>query len=81
MQPYVLHREFISNYSKAIHEIGMDMGRKVLVGLALSEDLFNGWPCQLKINKYNYTLEYVGSTGDVLHTYHSFLLSYRILKS
>ncbi|KAE9457977.1 hypothetical protein C3L33_10096, partial [Rhododendron williamsianum] len=58
-----LQREIITAYSKAIHDLGMDMGRKLLEGLGLSGDLFNGWPCQLRINKYNYTPEYVGSTG------------------
>ncbi|PSS05907.1 2-oxoglutarate-dependent dioxygenase [Actinidia chinensis var. chinensis] len=66
-------REIISKYSTAIHELGMDMGRKLLNGLGLFGDLFNGWPCQLRINKYNYTPEYVGSTGAVLHTDPGFL--------
>ncbi|KAG5545954.1 hypothetical protein RHGRI_018199 [Rhododendron griersonianum] len=66
-------REIITAYSKAIHDLGMDMGCKLLQGLGLSGDLFNGWPCQLRINKYNYTPEYVGSTGAVLHTDPGFL--------
>ncbi|KAF7140493.1 hypothetical protein RHSIM_Rhsim06G0186200 [Rhododendron simsii] len=66
-------REIITAYSKAIHDLGMDMGRKLLQGLGLSGDLFNGWPCQLRINKYNYTPDYVGSTGAVLHTDPGFL--------
>ncbi|KAH7860371.1 hypothetical protein Vadar_012710 [Vaccinium darrowii] len=69
--PY--QREIIRAYSKAIHDLGMDMGRKLLQGLGLSGDLFNGWPCQLRINKYNYTPQYVGSTGAVLHTDPGFL--------
>ena len=69
----MFYREIISKYSKAIHELGMDMGRKLLKGLGLSGDLFDGWPCQLRINKYNYTPEYVGSTGAVLHTDPGFL--------
>ncbi|KAL6955171.1 hypothetical protein U1Q18_048333 [Sarracenia purpurea var. burkii] len=66
-------REIISEYSKAIYEIGMEMGKKLLEGLGLAGDLFKGWPCQLRINKYNYTPEYVGSTGAVLHTDPGFL--------
>ncbi|KAG5545955.1 hypothetical protein RHGRI_018200 [Rhododendron griersonianum] len=65
--------EIIKTYSKAIYELGMDMGRKLLEGLGLSGDLFSGWPCQLRINKYNYTPDYVGSTGAVLHTDPGFL--------
>ncbi|KAH7861893.1 hypothetical protein Vadar_032271 [Vaccinium darrowii] len=38
--PY--QREIIRAYSKAIHDLGMDMGRKLLQGLGLSGDLFNG---------------------------------------
>ncbi|GFY97565.1 2-oxoglutarate (2OG) and Fe(II)-dependent oxygenase superfamily protein [Actinidia rufa] len=56
-------REIISKYSKAIHELGVDLGRKVLKGLGLSGDLFDGWPCQLRLNKYNYTSQFIGLTG------------------
>ncbi|KAF7140344.1 hypothetical protein RHSIM_Rhsim06G0186000 [Rhododendron simsii] len=66
-------REIITTYLKIKHDLGMDIGRKLLQGLGLSGDLFNGWPCQLRINKYNYTPEYVGSTGAVLHTDPGFL--------
>ncbi|KAG5545964.1 hypothetical protein RHGRI_018209 [Rhododendron griersonianum] len=66
-------REIITTYSKAIHDLGMDIGRKLLQGLGLSGDLFNGWPCQLRINKYNYTPEFIGSTGAFLHTDPGFL--------
>ncbi|PSS16231.1 2-oxoglutarate-dependent dioxygenase [Actinidia chinensis var. chinensis] len=66
-------REIISKYSKAIHELGADLGRKVLKGLGLSGDLFDGWPCQLRLNKYNYTPQFIGSTGAVLHTDPGFL--------
>ncbi|KAL6999720.1 hypothetical protein U1Q18_000877 [Sarracenia purpurea var. burkii] len=67
-------REIISEYSKAIYEIGMEMGRKLLEGLGLVGDLFEGgWPCQLRMHKYSYTPEYVGSTGVVLHTDPGFL--------
>ncbi|KAF7140510.1 hypothetical protein RHSIM_Rhsim06G0186100 [Rhododendron simsii] len=66
-------REIIKTYSKAIYELGMHMGRKLLEGLGLSGDLFSGWPCQFRINKYNYTPDYVGFTGAVLHTDPGFL--------
>ncbi|KAL6999721.1 hypothetical protein U1Q18_000878 [Sarracenia purpurea var. burkii] len=66
-------REIISEYSKAINEVGMEMGKKILEGLGLAGDLFEGWPCQLRLNKYNNTPEYVGSTGALLHTDPGFL--------
>lgn len=42
-------------------------------GLGMEGDLFKGWPCQLKMNKYNYGAETVGSTGAVMHTDPGFL--------
>ncbi|KAL6999731.1 hypothetical protein U1Q18_000888, partial [Sarracenia purpurea var. burkii] len=66
--------EIISEYSKAIYEVGMEMGRKLLEGLGLVGNLFEGgWPCQLRMHKYSYTPEYVGSIGVVLHTDPGFL--------
>ncbi|XP_047312622.1 2-oxoglutarate-dependent dioxygenase DAO-like [Impatiens glandulifera] len=70
--PY--QREVITKYSKAIHAISMQLGKELVSGLGLVEnDLFNGWPCQLRINKYNYSSEYVGFTGAILHTDPGFL--------
>ncbi|XP_047312623.1 2-oxoglutarate-dependent dioxygenase DAO-like [Impatiens glandulifera] len=64
-------RDIISKYSEAIHELSMELARKLAQGLGLDlkeNDIFNGWPCLLRINKYNYTPEYIGSTGVYLHT-------------
>ncbi|XAR56392.1 hypothetical protein NMG60_11036858 [Bertholletia excelsa] len=66
-------RDVVKKYAFAIHKLGMDMGRILLEGLGLAGDLFEGWPCQLRMNKYNYTPEFVGSTGAVLHTDPGFL--------
>ncbi|XP_052178631.1 2-oxoglutarate-dependent dioxygenase DAO-like [Diospyros lotus] len=68
------HRDVITKYSKAIYELGLEMGRRLLQGLGLYGDLFDdGWACQVRMNKYSYTPEYVGSTGAILHTDPGFL--------
>uniref|UniRef100_A0A5B7BSY9 2-oxoglutarate-dependent dioxygenase DAO n=1 Tax=Davidia involucrata TaxID=16924 RepID=A0A5B7BSY9_DAVIN len=66
-------RETILRYSEAIHELAMDIGRKVAQGMGLGSDLFMGWPCQFRINKYNFTPETVGSSGVQIHTDSGFL--------
>ncbi|XP_047320785.1 2-oxoglutarate-dependent dioxygenase DAO-like [Impatiens glandulifera] len=62
-------REVMSEYSEAIHDVSNMVARKLAQGLGLKEnDIFSEWPCLLKMNKYNYTREYIGSTGVYLHT-------------
>jgi isopenicillin N synthase-like dioxygenase len=41
--------------------------------MGLVSDLFKGWPCQFRINKYNFTPETVGSSGVQIHTDSGFL--------
>ncbi|EEF33850.1 2-oxoglutarate-dependent dioxygenase DAO [Ricinus communis] len=67
-------REVISNYAKAIHELSMDLAWKLAQSMGLlSNDLFEGWPSQFRINKYNFTSETVGSSGVQIHTDSGFL--------
>ncbi|KAL3632249.1 hypothetical protein CASFOL_025233 [Castilleja foliolosa] len=73
LQASPLQRETIVKYSEAIHEVAMDIGRKLCQSLGLDTDLFNGWPCQFRINKYNFTPESVGSSGVQIHTDSGFL--------
>lgn len=42
-------------------------------GMELEGELFKGWPCQFRLNKYNYSPEAVGSVGIQLHTDPGFL--------
>ncbi|KAK3027292.1 hypothetical protein RJ639_041114 [Escallonia herrerae] len=67
------HREILFKYSQALYDLAQDLGAKLLQGLGLHGDLFNGWPCQMKLNKYNYSPQSVGQTGAVMHSDPGFL--------
>ncbi|KAK6154213.1 hypothetical protein DH2020_008461 [Rehmannia glutinosa] len=66
-------QETLVKYSEAVHELAMDIGRKLCQSMGLDMDLFKGWPCQFRINKYNFTPESVGSSGVQIHTDSGFL--------
>uniref|UniRef100_A0A2N9J610 Fe2OG dioxygenase domain-containing protein n=1 Tax=Fagus sylvatica TaxID=28930 RepID=A0A2N9J610_FAGSY len=69
----VAGREIIEMYAEAIHELAIDLGRMLAKSMGLDSDLFKGWPCQFRINKYNFTPESVGSSGVQIHTDSGFL--------
>ncbi|XP_062105250.1 2-oxoglutarate-dependent dioxygenase DAO-like [Humulus lupulus] len=69
--PY--QRDVIEKYAKGVHEMAMDMGRKLAKSLGVKSDLFKGWTCQFRINKYNFNPQSVGSSGVQLHTDSGFL--------
>jgi len=66
-------RKTITKYAEAIHELAMDIMHKIVEAMGLSTLSFEAWPCQFRINKYNFTPEAVGSTGVQIHTDSSFL--------
>ncbi|EXB81619.1 Gibberellin 3-beta-dioxygenase 4 [Morus notabilis] len=66
-------REIIEKYAGAVHELAMDIGRKLAKSIGLDSDLFKGWPCQFRINKYNFTPKSIGSSGVQIHTDSGFL--------
>ncbi|XVF81677.1 hypothetical protein PTKIN_Ptkin15bG0174500 [Pterospermum kingtungense] len=66
-------RETIMKYAKAIHEMIMDIGGKIAESMGLVGDYCKEWPCQFRINKYNFTPETVGTTGVQIHTDSGFL--------
>lgn len=66
-------RETIVKYSEAVHEVAMELGRKLSRSMGLDIDLFKGWPFQFRINKYNFTPQSVGATGVQIHTDSGFL--------
>ncbi|KAK3223424.1 hypothetical protein Dsin_010449 [Dipteronia sinensis] len=66
-------REIIEIYARAIHELSMDIVQKLAQSMGLMGNEFEGWPCQFRINKYNFTPETVGSPGVQLHTDSGFL--------
>lgn len=63
----------LNKYAFALYDLAQFMGSKVMEGLGLGGELFQEWPCQLKMNKYNYGPETVGLTGAVMHTDPGFL--------
>lgn len=66
-------REVIAKYAMAVHKLIMDISEKLAESLGLSRDPFKEWPCQFRINKYNFTPEAVGSPGVQIHTDSGFL--------
>ncbi|XP_015889491.1 2-oxoglutarate-dependent dioxygenase DAO-like [Ziziphus jujuba] len=65
--------EIIGTYAKAVNDLAIDIGRKLTESVGLFLDLFKDWPCQFRINKYNFTPESVGSSGVQIHTDSGFL--------
>lgn len=68
-----MSREVIEKYAQAIYEQMVDIGLKLAESLGLGRDFLQGWPCQFRINKYNFTPESVGSSGVQIHTDSGFL--------
>ncbi|RXH85961.1 hypothetical protein DVH24_017014 [Malus domestica] len=66
-----MSREVIEKYAQAVYEQCVDIGRKLAESYGLVWLI--GWPCQFRINKYNYTPESVGFSGVQLHTDSGFL--------
>ncbi|KAL7103882.1 hypothetical protein ACP275_08G208100 [Erythranthe tilingii] len=66
-------REILDKYAFALFDLAQIIGSKLMEGLGLGGELFKEWPCQLKMNKYNYAPETVGLTGAVMHTDPGFL--------
>ncbi|KAM1047442.1 hypothetical protein ACFX2C_026798 [Malus domestica] len=67
-------REVIEKYAQAVYEQIADIGKRLAESLGLADsDYLKGWPCQFRINKYNFTPESVGSSGVQLHTDSGFL--------
>lgn len=66
-------REIIEKYARAIQELAMDLAHKLAESLGLMDSVFQDWPCQFRINKYNFAPESVGFLGVQLHTDSGFL--------
>ncbi|KAI3708225.1 hypothetical protein L2E82_37390 [Cichorium intybus] len=69
----VHQREIIYKYIKAIHDLVGLLGRKLMEGVGLAGDLFDGWDCQLRMNKYHFRPENIGLTGLLMHSDPTFL--------
>ncbi|OMO49378.1 Oxoglutarate/iron-dependent dioxygenase [Corchorus capsularis] len=66
-------RDTIEKYGQAIHELMMDIGAKMAESVGLDGDYCKEWPCQYRINRYNFTPQTVGTTGVQIHTDSGFL--------
>ncbi|KAK7252605.1 hypothetical protein RIF29_36677 [Crotalaria pallida] len=66
-------RQIMEAYGKAIHDLAVKIGQKMAESLGILGADFVDWPCQFRINKYNFTPEAVGSLGVQLHTDSGFL--------
>ncbi|KAF0913074.1 hypothetical protein E2562_020227 [Oryza meyeriana var. granulata] len=65
-------REAIRSYAEKTHELTVDVAAKLASSLGL-DCSFQDWPCQFRINRYNYTPDAVGKTGVQIHTDSGFL--------
>ncbi|KAG8071256.1 hypothetical protein GUJ93_ZPchr0006g44383 [Zizania palustris] len=71
-------REAIRSYAEKMHELIVDVAAKLASSLGLHEEeaqdcSFQDWPCQFRINRYNYTPDTVGKSGVQIHTDSGFL--------
>ncbi|KAM0893912.1 hypothetical protein ACQ4PT_024814 [Festuca glaucescens] len=67
-------RETVKSYAEAMHALIVDVAGKVASSLGLEGGHpFQDWPCQFRINRYNYTQDTVGSSGVQIHTDSGFL--------
>ncbi|KAL0430376.1 UNVERIFIED_CONTAM: 2-oxoglutarate-dependent dioxygenase DAO [Sesamum radiatum] len=63
----------ILKYAKAVREVMMEIGHKIVEGVGVHDVSLEDWVCQFRFNKYNCSPETVGSSGLQLHTDASFL--------
>ncbi|KAM7510571.1 hypothetical protein LguiB_009446 [Lonicera macranthoides] len=66
-------REILTKYSRALYDLAQDLGGKLMEGMGLVGKLYEGWPCQFRLNKYNYSPQSVGLTGAIMHSDPGFL--------
>jgi 2-oxoglutarate-dependent dioxygenase len=63
----------VKSYAGRMHGLIVDVADKVASSLGLEQHSFQDWPCQFRMNRYNYTHETVGSNGVQVHTDSGFL--------
>ncbi|XP_072990476.1 2-oxoglutarate-dependent dioxygenase DAO-like isoform X2 [Typha latifolia] len=66
-------RETIKSYACKLHELVLNITSKITESIGVDSYSFSEWPCQFRLNKYNFTEETVGSTGVQIHTDNNFL--------
>lgn len=60
-------------YVDAMRELFANLSEKIVDGLGISGFTIQGWPCQFRINKYNFGQATVGSSGVQMHTDSGFI--------
>ncbi|PWA80845.1 Non-heme dioxygenase N-terminal domain-containing protein [Artemisia annua] len=70
---FVRPTDIINRYIKAIRDLNGLLGRKLIEGNGLNGDLFDGWCCQLRMNKYHFSAESIGLTCAPIHSDPTFL--------
>ena len=69
-----MRRETVKAYAGKMHDVIVGVAGELASSLGLVEEhSFQDWPCQFRINRYNYTQETVGSSGVQTHTDSGFL--------
>ena len=69
-----MRRETVKTYAEKMHDVIVGVAGELASSLGLVEEhSFQDWPCQFRINRYNYTHETVGSSGVQTHTDSGFL--------
>nr|AFK41575.1 unknown [Lotus japonicus] len=66
-------RQIMEKYGKAIHDLAAKVGQKMAESLGIQGAGFEDRQYMLRINKYNFTQEAIGSLGVQLHTDSGFL--------
>ena len=66
-------RIVIEKYVEAVHELYMDMGRKLAKSVGMEGDLLKGWTSQFRVIKYHFTPETLGLPATHTHTDSGFL--------
>ncbi|KAL8125332.1 2-oxoglutarate-dependent dioxygenase DAO-like isoform X1 [Apium graveolens] len=66
-------RETINKYTKAVHELLVEISGKLADALGISGFTIEGWPCLFRINQFNFAKETIGSSGFKIHTDSGFL--------
>uniref|UniRef100_A0A0D9VHQ7 Fe2OG dioxygenase domain-containing protein n=1 Tax=Leersia perrieri TaxID=77586 RepID=A0A0D9VHQ7_9ORYZ len=56
-----------------MHELIVRVAARLASSLGLDDCSFQDWPCQFRINRYNYTPDTVGESGVQVHTDSGFL--------
>lgn len=70
---FLSFREVVDKYARSIHDLLMVISEKLAESMGSDRNVFKEWPCQFRINKYNFTPETVGSSGVQIHTDSGFL--------